>query len=548
MKNTYKALKLSSAVLLIMFSFIACDKDFNTIDSDVLGKDNSNFITDDGIVSVTAYNKKLSALRINGLSSNLLGFFDDPAFGQTTASVVAQVTPTSFNPNFGDNVEIDSVVLKIPYFSKIDADNSPDAEGNEVYTIKDSLYGSASIKLTVYQNNYFLRDFNPDPDIEGAQNYYSMSDITTTGTDNFAVTESSAINFDNHKGSVIYENPTFLPTSDVIKTTTGEGESATTTRSAPAFRVFLDNDFWKATIIDKEDDAVLSNANNFNDYFRGLYFKAEAIGGDGNMILLDFGSTDANITIYYTKDSSTEGERTESTYTLNFTGNRLNTFINDYSPITLLDGDKDLGDEKLYLKGAAGSMAVIDLFSEEDLETLRREYRDNDGDGDPIKLINEAQLIIYEDTDALNSAADYHEFDRIYAYDVNNNIPLIDYQVDRSNLSENTADPFNSIIVHLGQRKDKDDNGIFKYKIRITEHINNLIFQDSTNTKIGLALSSNVNITTTAPILNSNDDVTTVPATSILTPRGTILYGSNVAPEDEAKKMRLEIFFTDPNN
>ena len=31
-------------------------------------------------------------------------------------------------------------------------------------------------------------------------------------------------------------------------------------------------------IIDKEGDAVLSNANNFNNYFRGLYFKAGAFG------------------------------------------------------------------------------------------------------------------------------------------------------------------------------------------------------------------------------------------------------------------------------
>lgn len=545
MKNTYKALKLSCTVLLIMLSFVACDKDFSTIESDVLGKDNSNFTTDHESIAITAYNKKLSNLRINGLASNLFGFFNDPTFGQTTASIVTQITPTSFNPDFGDNTEIDSIVLNVPYFSKVDADNSPDTSGNEVYTIKDSLYGSAPIKLSVYQNNYFLRDFNPDPNIEDAQNYYSMADISMTGTENFAITESSTINFDTHMGGLIYSDESFVPSSEVIKTTTGEGDAATTTRSAPAFRVFLDHDFWQAAILDKEGDAVLSNANNFNDYFRGLYFKAEAIGGDGNMILLDFGSSDANIVIYYSKDSTVEGERTQGTYTLNFTGNRLNTFINDYSPVSLADGDSDFGDDKLYLKGAAGSMSVIDLFSQEDLEALRKEYRDNDGTGDPIKLINEAQLIIYEDTESLNGPEDYHKYDRLYVYDANNNIPLIDYSIDQR-ISENIADPVNSLIVHLGQRKEEEGVG-FKYKIRITEHLNNLIFRDSTNTKLGLVLSNNVNVTASAPILDSSQGVTQVPATGILTPRGTILYGSNVAPEDEAKKMRLEIFFTDPN-
>lgn len=551
MKNTYKALKLSSIVLLTILSFVSCDKDFNTIESDVLGKDNSNFITDNGSISITAFNKKLNSLKINNLSSNQFGFFNDPAFGQTTASVITQITPTSFNPDFGDNVEIDSVVLRVPYFSKVDADNSPDENGNEVYTIKDSLYGSANIKMSIYQNNYFLRDFNPDPDIEGPQNYYSLSDIAVTGTDNMAVTENAIINFDSQKGALIHEVPEFIPRSNTIVLSTGSGDDKTTERLKPSFRAKLDIDFWKTTIIDKEGDAVLSNANNFNEYFRGLYFKAEAIDGDGNMVLLNFASTDANIKIYYSKDSSVAGERTQSTYTLNFSGNRLNTFINDYNLVTLADGDEDLGDEKLFLKGAEGSMAVIDLFSSDDLnsnnisdqlEDLRDEYRD--ADGDPIKLINEAQLIIYEDTPSLSGGTDYHKYDRIYAFDINNNSPLMDYLFDPS---ESPTDPFNSKIVHLGQRIDKDDNGIFKYKIRITEHLNNLIFKDSTNTKIGLVLSNNVNITTNTQILNSTDAVTAVPATSLLTPRGTILYGSNEnVPVD--KRMRLEIFFTEPDN
>ena len=558
MKNTYKALKLSSAVLLILLSFISCDKDYISIDSKVLGKENANFEAKDTIISITSYNKKLSALKINNLSSNLFGFFNDPAFGQTTASVVTQIAPTSFSPDFGDNTAIDSVVLRVPYFSKVDADNSPDDNGNEVYTIKDSLYGSADIKISIYQNNYFLRAFNPDPNIVGSQNYYSMSDIAVAGTDNLAVTENAVINFDTQKGALIHEIPGFIPSHKAIVLKSGSGDDETTERLKPALRVKLDTDFWKTTIIDKEGDAVLSNSNNFNDYFRGLYFKAEAVAGDGNMILLNFASSDANIIIYYSKDSTVAGERTQSSYTLNFSGNRLNPFITDYNLVTLADGDQDLGDEKLYLKGAAGSMAVIDLFGpyvdnngndvHDGLDDLRDEYFDAVNDN-PLKLINEAQLVIYE-APSLSGGVDYHKYDRIYAYDVNNNTPIIDYLFDPS---ENTTDPVNSKIVHLGQRLDKDDNGIFKYKIRITEHLNNLIFKDSTNTKIGLALSNNVNYTTSAQILNSADDVTAVPAATLLTPRGTILFGTNVTvtdPDDPDvdKKMRLEIFFTDPNN
>ncbi len=559
MKKTFKALKFSSIVLLVMASFIACDKDFNTIESDVLGKDNANFNTDNSNLQIAAYNKKLAALQINGLSSHLFGVFNDPAYGQTTASIITQITPNVFNPNFGDNPVIDSVVLKVPYFNKVSAD-SPDDDGNEVYTIKDSLYGSAPIKLTVYRNNYFLRNFDPNSEFNETQLYYSKADGAINNTDNFAVTNDAVINFDDHKSDVIYMQEQFVPSSEthVLKTT--EGDEAIFDRQTPALRVKLDEDYWKTTIFEKEGDPVLSNANNFRDYFRGLYFKAEAINGMGNMTF--FNLSTANITIYYSKDSSIEGDRLQDTYTLNLNGNRLNTYINDYS-VTLADGDDVLGDEKLYLKGAEGSMAIVDLFSgmvdcdgtsETALECFKKTYRALDANGDYLpqvngnyplkKLINEAHLVIYEHADADDGGdPDFHKYDRIYAYDISNNIPTIDYTFDPT---EDTSDPVNSKIISLGHRI-KDDNGNAKYKIRITEHLNNILLKDSTNTKLGLMLSNNVNITNSFKTLQSGSEVSEIPSTAQLTPRGTVLYGTNVTGPNASKKMKLEIFFTEPN-
>ncbi len=559
MKKIFKALKLSSIVLLVMALFIACDKDFNTIESDVLGKDNANFNTDNSILQILAYNKKLDSLQINGLSSNLFGVFNDPAYGQTTASIITQATPNVFNPDFGDNAVIDSVILKVPYFNKVSAD-SPDDNGNEVYTIKDSLYGGAPVKLTVYRNNYFLRDFDPNSEFNEAQMYYSKADGSINNTDNFAINGDATINFDDHKSDIIYMQEQYVPSSETIVLKTTEGDEDVFDRQTPALRVKLDEDYWKATIFDKEDDPVLSNANNFRDYFRGLYFKAEAINGNGNMTF--FNLSTANITIYYSKDSSIEGDRLQDTYTLNLNGNRLNTYINDYS-IALANGDKTLGDEKLYLKGAEGSMAVIDLFSgivdcdgtpETALDCFKKTYRELDANGNYLpqvngnyplkKLINEAHLVIYEDETAPNGGdSDYHKYDRIYAYDINNNIPTIDYSFDPT---EDTTDPFNSKIINLGQRI-KDDNGAAKYKIRLTEHLNNILLKDSTNTKLGLILSNNVNLTNSFKILESGDEVTEIPSTALLTPRGTVLFGTNVTGPNESKKMKLEIFFTEPN-
>ncbi|WP_341216266.1 DUF4270 domain-containing protein, partial [uncultured Wocania sp.] len=410
MKKIFKALKFSSTFLLAMVILIACDKDFNTIESDVLGKDNANFNTDNLNLQILAYNKKLDSLQINGLSSNLFGVFNDPAYGQTTASIITQVTPSVSNPNFGDNPVIDSVILKVPYYSK--EDGTEEGSSEVKYTIKDSLYGGSPIKLTVYRNNYFLRGFNPNSEFNDTQNYYSNASSST----NSALDGTNVINFEAHKGEVIYELEQYVPSSKTIVLKTTEGNQDVFDRQVPALRVHLDKDYWKTIIFDKEDDPVLSNANNFKDYFRGLYFKAEAIDGKGNMTF--FNLSTANITIYYSKDSSINGNKDQDTYTLNITGNRLNTFINDYS-IPLSNGNKTLGDEKLYLKGAEGSMAIVDLFNgmvdsdnngSKDMSALdyfKKTYRQLDENGDYLpkingnfplkKLINEAQLVIYED-------------------------------------------------------------------------------------------------------------------------------------------------------
>jgi len=563
MKKTFRALNFTGVILFLTVSFIACDKDFSTVESDVIGDGNFNFNTDKATLPIIAYNKKLDSLQINNLPSNLLGVFNDPVYGQTTASIITQIAPSGYGPDFGINPVVDSVVLSIPYFSRMLSDS--------IFTISDSLYGNAPIHLSIYKNNYFLRDFDPNATTNAQQNYYSKADGSISGTDNLAMTNNTIVNFDTNKGELL-KDTTYVPSNKAIITVTiDEDEKVTKTKSVPAFRTKLDTAYWKTTILDKQGQPELSNQNNFKNYFRGLYFKAEAINGKGNLILLNFASTDAKITIYYSKDDSgTTGTRSQSTYNLNFAStssiniNRLNTFINNYS-LPLTNGNKTLGDEKLYLKGTEGSMAVVDLFGSDlvtcenpdgttslvtTLECFKRTYRIPDGNGGYKKdnmgnyilkqLINEARLVIYEDEtmSVPANAPDYHKYDRIYAYDVKNNMPTVDYLLDPI---KNTSKPISSKIMSLGQR----DPSQLSYKILLTEHLNSILIRDSTNTKIGLVLSSNVNLTDNSKILSNNDTVISVPSASIITPRGTVLHGTN-ANVPANKKMTLEIFFTKP--
>lgn len=558
MKKILKAIKLPFVLICIVSSFIACDKDFNVIESDVLGVDNTNFSTNvDSILPISAYNKRLDSLEINNLPAGMLGVFNDPAYGLTTASIVTQVTPMSFptatkSSLFGVNPMIDDVVLSIPYFSRV---TGVDNSGNNTFTI-DSLYGTPNsrIKITIFRNNYFLRNFNPNSANNSPQNYFSNAN----STQNSIFTGSQTVNFDEQIGQNLYENDEFIVSNDAIVTNTGTTDEDAV-RSSPALRVMLPNDdttnnFWTRTIIDRDEDDVLSNANNFRNYFRGLYIKAESVDDNGNMVLLNLASSDARITIRYTNGPA--DDRTQNnTYVLNFSGVRVNPIINDFN-IPLQNGNRTLGDESLFLKGPSGSMAVVDLFGKDNtgLKDFLDTYRATDNNGEYItdpttgnfilkRLINEAHLAIYEDeTIDTGGQDDFHAFDRLYAYDIKNNTPTIDYQFD---LTANQQNPFNSNIISLGQRL-ADNNGLSKYKIRLTEHLNNILQRDSLNTQIGLTLSTNVNLTNNVQILNSNDNVNAVPGASIVSPRGTIFYGSNEAVLVD-RRLKLKIFFTEPN-
>jgi hypothetical protein len=532
---------------LIVTSFIACDKDFTNLDTDIVGQPNFGTFSDK--YEVISYNKKLNPVQTNNLPINLLGVYKDPIYGLTTGSVVSQLSPTIIDPDFGDDVELDSVVLTIPYFSRASGVNEL---GDTTYEL-DSVFGNSPMKISIYENNYFLRSFDPNSEFDEPQRYYSdkSTSISTSISDILL------------EGQLLHEINNFVPSANQIKLRDEDFEI--TERLAPALRIKLNNDFWQEKIIEKEGETELSNLNNFQDYFRGLYFKAEALNGNGRMMLLNFGATTANVTLYYSKApiSETSDERINSTYVMNFSGNRVNFLSNEFTtPLT--DGDAINGDEKLYLKGGEGSMALIDLFGGANLdddsnndnlfELFKKDFlettengdfkRDSNGNVIAKRLVNEANIVFFVDQELTNG----QEPDRIYLFDTKNNTVLLDFVFDASN----TAFPLNSKTVHLGRliREDNDPEGQgIRYKIRITEHINNLLLRDSTNVKLGLAVTGNINLEESflqRNILTTDESINKVPISSIISPRGTVLFGNNTA--DESKKLYLEIFYSEPNN
>ncbi|MCT4629210.1 DUF4270 domain-containing protein [Winogradskyella sp.] len=582
MKKNRIALQLF-VFILITVSFIACETEFSSLESDVLNDDvATNFDikklseTNPHFTDIITYTKALGPVQTNNnLGLNALGPYDDN-YGRLTSSFVSQVTLSSYSPTFlgdADELEIDSVVLTLPYFYRV---TEIDTENNITYNV-DSIFPDGDtyspIKLSIYESNYFIRDFDPNAEFNESQAYFSNK--SASETEMITALEGSPLNL--IESSIDVNHISLNPEGNIkvnqdgfVLTVTTEGENGeedevTRTNTPPGIRLKLDPTFWQDKIINQEEQnpTVLSNENNFTEYFRGLYFKAETVNDDGSYIILNTNSTNANITIYYTTSTTTQNDDGEDvtteeqeSFALNFGGNKINFIDNEFNT-TIDNGNETEGDARLYLKGGEGSIAKIKLFNgvnPESGDSYFDEFRelfvnlDSDGTFESSKLlVNEANLIFYVDDIALAMENPENQPNRLFLYDIDNKRPLVDYSFDVTN---NTL-PSSSKLNHLGplQRVNDEPTGDgIKYKFRVTEHINNLLLRDSTNVELGLSVSLNVNLEELIQqqVQTSDDSDFTSPIGSILSPRGTILHGNNT--EDGNKKVYLEIYYTEPNN
>jgi hypothetical protein len=238
----------------------------------------------------------------------------------------------------------------------------------------------------------------------------------------------------------------------------------------------------------------------------------------------------------------------------------------------------------LYLKGGQGSVSIIDIFGQADTYKYVRKVDGNgsfinDAQGDPLYvkvntpngvsdelddlrypladnsvtdhstkerwMINDAQLTFTIDNTAMTGAS---EPNRIFLYDLNNKRPLVDYAYD---FTSNTVDPKYNKIIHGGLiEKQTGTNGRgIKYKIRITNHLRNLIMNDSTNVRLGLSVTESINSVGFSDLKTPNANSDSAPNMSVLNPLGTILYGTNIlfGEPNYNDRLKLDIYYTKPD-
>lgn len=571
-----KKISIVKSLALVVTSTLvltSCDKDFNEIGSDIIGDNNFLYELYDE-ATVTAYNQPLGAVQSNNQAINSLGIYNNPAFGATKSSFVTQVQLAYANPKFNADllISVDSVAVIVPYFNRLIKTNE---DGTREYAL-DSLYGSNSINLKIYENGYKLNDLSASDNFTTSQKYYSNQFAEIEGnklgsnSNNSPTANGEPLNnsnLTNQNTSFVFSNKGIsYPKRDnllnfVVPAQGSEKEYDSIV--APRMSINLNKEYFAKKIFEAPSGALF-NQESFKDYFRGLYFKVEN-AENGSLAQLDFAS--GYIAIYYSEYESKDTEGNPSTFDhdnnmdtpevpkkvfrrlyIKLKGNTVNLLenINTNTEFQTAMNNRDIqnGDSRLYIKGGHGSMALIDLFKGDELQTLI----------DDKWMINEANLTFHIDKSKMSNSA---EPQRIFLYDATHNQVIQDYTLDATTFGNGKSNKY--VYDGILQKETGENAKGEKYRIRITNHIRNLVRRDSTNVRLGLVITEDITTNAFSKLKNNENGpfppsenpftLDRIPRAAVMSPLGTILYGSNIPENDEnyAKRLKLEIYYTKPN-
>jgi len=420
-----------------------------------------------------------------------------------------------------------------------DDDNATYQSGNNVYQI-DSVYGNreATFNLKVYELGAYLNELDPSDNFETTQAFYSTQDYYEEGFSRAVLYDDIiSLNFDEIRINYKEDDP---ETPDVDETLQVE------TRLSPRLRVPLNIGFFQENFIDKEGSTDLETSVNFQKALRGIIIRAEDFSEDLYM-LLDIQNAAVNI-VYEYDDYQTQGtlgdtsddtvEKVEKEISLAFNGIRINTLKNSLFDAAvqeqLIASSNNTPTNRLYVQSGTflGKIRLFDIENQNEnelIESLRGQSW----------LINEANLIFYIDPNLASSQELLAQ--RLYLFAYNSGFPLSDYVSDGSvsNFGRNS----NKKI--FGGLLEYDDNNVpYRYKFNITDHISNIIRNDSINFDLGLVVNADINNITPIKAVTESEQDLVYPLTASLNPLGAILIGSHPDASSEDKKVRLELIYS----
>ncbi len=323
-------------ISLFFLSLIAsaCSKHPNQIGADILPNQGLISLVYTDSVGIVAYSQRDDSARTDHTESNLAGSMKDPVFGTTIAGFYTQVRLSTSTHNFGENPQLDSLVLQLVYSGYYGDTLCP--QTLKVYELLDSL--------------------------SPTQTYYSNQ------SKNIGATDYAAYTFNPRPKSRVVVKKDTLPAMIRIRLNDHSPE--------------LGNKLLAAT------PENLSSNKAFQEYFKGIYVTAEAVNQGGAILSFNLPVTNSKMTIYY-RNNTADSLRYEFFITNNEAAYNTYTHL-DYADAAsdlqsqLFQADSLVSRNRFFLQAMGGVKAKLS-FS--DLFRIRQNTNGK-------IVVNEAKLIL----------------------------------------------------------------------------------------------------------------------------------------------------------
>lgn len=312
---------------------------------------------------------------VNNASINLLGESEDNYFSKNKASFITQILLSENNLMLEDNLTVDSVVLSYNY-----SDYYGDLAGISSINVQ-------KIDQDIYSDTiYYSNDFS----------YDDFSQLTNIAEDYY-------VSFDSLN---------------------------------PVIRINIDKDIGQQIL--ELDNTVLSNNDNFLDYFKGLYVSAQA---QNSILYLNPSATNSKFSIYYHNDL-------DSAFTLDFRldgdAARTNVFEKENSNNILSSQDN------IFIESMSGYKCKISFSN---IDTLQKILAN--------KVVNQAVISFQIDNNL----------------STNNIIPHSQLHLSRLDNDGNIIDLTDYVIEGSSFFGGKLDNGV--YSFNITRYFHELLLDNN---------------------------------------------------------------------
>lgn len=302
------------------------------------------------------------------LNYAVLGAFDEGQFGMQKASYLTQLRLSTYDPDFGANAQVDSVVLVIKPRYASDSVTTNTVDDNYTYTTAAD--GNVNAKKVV--NTYPVLKFGKakrtfNIKVNEVTEFLKGASDTVKSNQSFTY-DATVLGSKEFKGSV-----------SSVAITKDDGGAALFTAATPGIRIPLDKTFFQNKIIAKKDQPELQDASNFIRYFKGLRISVDESDG----YLFQFSPNDMELVMYYKYDKTdvTPATRPQATYT--FALGSANTHIGQYqynrtnsALQNAVMGDETSGAPKLFAQGMGGPSIGI-KFPAKTIDDLKKLYKDN---------------------------------------------------------------------------------------------------------------------------------------------------------------------------